>query len=174
MIHRLNRCVGKASLVVALAMFCQLAVAALPDFTELVENNHKSVVNISTTSGKPAASTGNDGIPQLDDSPFGEFFRKFLEEQSPGFRDLQFDSDSLGSGFIVSEDGYVLTNNHVVDGADEIVVRLHDRRQFVAELVGKDARSDVAVLKIDAAGLPAAKIGKSSELKVGEQSLIHI
>lgn len=163
----LNRYCGKIVLLLGLFMACQTVLADLPDFTQLVEDNHESVVNISTTSGKKPA-TGNDQMPQLDDSPFGEFFRKFLEEQAPGFRDQQFDSDSLGSGFIVSADGYVLTNNHVVDGADEIIVRLHDRRQFVAELVGKDARSDVAVLKIDASGLPAARIGKSSELKVGE------
>ena len=118
-----------------------------------------------------------------DDSPFGEFFRKFLEEQqnAPGsreqnfraapadrLRNVQFDSSSLGSGFIVSADGFILTNNHVVDGATEIIVRLHDRRQFVAELIGRDPRSDVAVLKIDAEDLPAARIGKSSELAVGE------
>ena len=172
MIQRLNRFIGRAAFLCALVSLSQAVFADLPDFTELVENNHKSVVNISTTSGKktPAA---NNGVPQLDDSPFGEFFRKFLEEQSPGLREQQFqqqqfDSDSLGSGFIVSEDGFVLTNNHVVDGAEEIIVRLHDRRQYVAELVGRDPRSDVAVLKIDASGLPAAKIGKSSELKVGE------
>ena len=172
MIQRLNRFIGRVALACTLVVLSQTVIADLPDFTELVENNHKSVVNISTTSGKktPAA---NNSVPQLDDSPFGEFFRKFLEEQSPGLREQQFhpqqfDSDSLGSGFIVSEDGFVLTNNHVVDGAEEIIVRLHDRRQYVAELVGRDPRSDVAVLKIDASGLPAAKIGKSSELKVGE------
>jgi len=154
------------------------SVADLPDFTVLVEQNHMSVVNISTT-GEVDRSQFERGAPG-DDSPFGEFFRKFLEEQqgrgqqeqnfTPDnlHRQQQFDSDSLGSGFIVSADGFVLTNNHVIEGAEEIVVRLHDRRQFVAELIGRDPRSDVAVLKIDATGLPAAKIGKSSELAVGE------
>lgn len=167
-----------------------VAIADLPDFTELVEQNHMSVVNISTTSEieNPAA---RPGLPD-DDSPFGEFFRKFLEEQQNGqsqeqnlspekfpqdnnsrqardqLRGVQFDSDSLGSGFIVSPDGFILTNNHVIDGAAEIIVRLHDRRQYVAELIGTDPRSDVAVLKIDADDLPAARIGKSSELAVGE------
>ncbi len=173
MIHWLHKCFGRFVLACALILLSHSVFADLPDFTELVENNHKSVVNISTTNGKKPTAGGGSDMPQLDDSPFGEFFRKFLEEQSPGFNEQrfqpqQFDSDSLGSGFIVSDDGYVLTNNHVVDGAEEIIVRLHDRRQFVAELVGKDARSDVAVLKIDASGLPAATIGKSSELKVGE------
>ncbi len=148
------------------------ATADLPDFTELVEQNHKSVVNISTTSATASSDSGGS-MPEFDNSPFGEFFRKFLEEQqnapgAPEAQEQQFDSDSLGSGFIVSEDGFVLTNNHVVDGADEIIVRLYDRRQYVAELIGKDARSDVAVLKIDATDLPAARIGKSSSLKVGE------
>ena len=167
-----------ARLIVAVAVLgwpC-LSMADLPDFTELVEQNHESVVNISTTGEVDRTSIGGPGG---EDSPFNEFFKKFLEEQQnpqreqsfrPGdfYKQQQFDSDSLGSGFIVSSDGFVLTNNHVIDGAEEIVVRLHDRRQFVAELIGKDPRSDVAVLKIDATGLPAARIGKSSELAVGE------
>lgn len=176
-------------LAVCLVAFCLplTSAADLPDFTELVEQNHMSVVNISTTSEVDRAQQGPGALGE-DDSPFGEFFRKFLEEQqqnAPGSREqnfrkpgtaepadqlrsVQFDSDSLGSGFIISPDGYVLTNNHVIDGAAEIIVRLHDRRQYVAELVGRDPRSDVAVLKIDAEGLPAARIGKSSELAVGE------
>ena len=156
--------------------------ADLPDFTELVEQNHMSVVNISTSSDVERSQQG-PGPMIDDDSPFGEFFRKFLEEQQNAprsqeqnfevppadrLRNVQFDSSSLGSGFIVSSDGFILTNNHVVDGAAEIIVRLHDRRQFVAELIGRDPRSDVAVLKIDATDLPAARIGKSSELAVGE------
>lgn len=158
-----------------LLLFCSNQVFAdLPDFTELVEANHKSVVNISTTA-KRESSGSEQSMPNMDDNPFGEFFRKFLEQQqnAPGAQDQnfhrqQFDPSSLGSGFIVSSDGYVLTNNHVVDGAEEIIVRLYDRRQYVAELVGKDARSDVAVLKINATDLPAARIGSSSDLKVGE------
>lgn len=158
-----------AGLVLLLLVMCGNSFADLPDFTELVEQNHKSVVNISTTS-VPEREVPGQSMPEFDDSPFGEFFRKFLEQQqnAPGLQEQQFDSDSLGSGFIISADGFVLTNNHVVDGADEIIVRLHDRRQYVAELIGKDARSDVAVLKIDATDLPAARIGKSSSLKVGE------
>jgi len=174
---------------VALLLLCMpfVALADLPDFTELVEQNHMSVVNISTTSEVDRGQQQTPGIPG-DDSPFGEFFRKFLEEQQNGpqsqdqsftppeqdrktgdhLRNVQFDSDSLGSGFIVSPNGFILTNNHVIEGATEIIVRLHDRRQFVAEVIGSDPRSDVAVLKIDAEGLPAARIGKSSELAVGE------
>ena len=154
------------------------SMADLPDFTELVEQNHMSVVNISTTSEVDRSQLQRRGVPD-ENTPFGEFFKKFLEEQQNGQQDQnyqpehfhrqqQFDSDSLGSGFIVTSDGFVLTNNHVIEGAKEIIVRLHDRRQFVAELVGRDPRSDVAVLKIDATDLPAARIGKSSELAVGE------
>ncbi len=158
-----------AGLTLLLLVISTTSFADLPDFTELVEQNHESVVNISTTAA-PERETPGQTMPEFDDSPFGEFFRKFLEQQqnAPGAQEQQFDSDSLGSGFIISEDGFVLTNNHVIDGADEIIVRLHDRRQYVAELIGKDARSDVAVLKIDATGLPAARIGDSGSLKVGE------
>ncbi len=165
---------GQAALILMLAIAClQQAYADLPDFTELVEQNHKAVVNISTTAkGDGSRQSRQQGVPDLENSPFGEFFRKFLEEQQqqqqPGAQEQQFDSDSLGSGFIISTDGFVLTNNHVVDGAEQIIVRLYDRRQYIAELIGKDPRSDVAVLKIDAENLPSAKIGKSSELKVGE------
>ncbi len=174
-----------ARLMVILTALCwpMIGAADLPDFTELVEQNHMSVVNISTTSEVDRSPSGLGG-PGAEDSPFSEFFRKFLEEQENGsgsqeqnyqqkdpaenLLKAQFDSDSLGSGFIVSSDGFILTNNHVIEGAEEIVVRLYDRRQYVAELIGRDPRSDVAVLKIDATGLPAARIGKSSELAVGE------
>ncbi|OED38275.1 serine peptidase [Chromatiales bacterium (ex Bugula neritina AB1)] len=160
--------VSTVFVALALVSLAGAVHADLPDFTELVEQNHKSVVNISTTAKSEAMSRRQQqGMPDLENSPFGEFFKKFLEQQEP-LQEQQFDSDSLGSGFIVSSDGFVLTNNHVIDGAEEIIVRLHDRRQYVAKLIGKDARSDVAVLKIDAEGLPAARIGRSSELKVGE------
>lgn len=181
----LFRMVALITATISIVFWPLVGAADLPDFTELVEQNHKSVVNISTTSEVDRSSTGGPGGPGGEDTPFGEFFKKFMEEQegapqsqeqsfnqlpiSPeALQKMQFDSDSLGSGFIVSEDGLVLTNNHVIEGAEEIVVRLSDRRQFVAELIGRDPRSDVAVLKIEATGLPAAKIGKSSELAVGE------
>ncbi len=167
--YNLHKFFFSCFMTIALVAAWPAAAHERPDFTELVKQNHQSVVNISTTNKTTPNRPGGQEIPNLEDSPFGEFFRKFLEQQGvPGPREQQFDSDSLGSGFIISEDGYVLTNNHVVEGADEIVVRLFDRRQFVARLVGTDPRSDVAVLKIDASDLPAARIGKSSELQVGE------
>jgi len=148
----------------------------LPDFTGLVEENAGAVVNISTTS-TPAPAAENKrfhGLPfderQLDQLP--EFFQEFFRgPQSPfgGAPGNSQPSRSMGSGFIVSADGYVLTNNHVVEGADEIIVRLNDRRELPATLVGTDPRSDMAVLKIEnGADLPVVKTGRSKDLKVGE------
>jgi len=153
-------------------LLCMQAVNAnhLPEFTDLVKATSAAVVNISTTqkvkTGMPQLPEGFEMPEFPEDSPFGELFKHFFErdDDTPSYRDSQ----SLGSGFVISADGYVLTNYHVVQNADEIIVRLSDRRELVAELVGEDKRSDVALLKIDASDLPVAKIGKSSDLEVGE------
>ena len=136
--------------------------ADLPDFTELVEKYSPAVVNVSTvqhTNSKQGAS------PDMD-----ELFRRFFPDgQNPFPRSSPFrERRSLGSGFIISEDGYILTNNHVVDHADEVVVRLNDRRELEAKVIGTDPRSDVALVKVDAKDLPTVKIGHSDNLKVGE------
>jgi serine protease Do len=139
----------------------------LPDFTQLVEAQSPAVVNISTT--REVGGGGMPGHPQMDEIP--EFFRHFFGDRLPGPRQDMPDSrpaQSSGSGFIVSQDGYVLTNNHVVNGADEIYVRLADRRELKAELVGADPQSDLVLLKIDGHDLPTVKIGKSADLRVGE------
>lgn len=140
-----------------------------PDFADLVEAASPAVVNISTT-----AAPDEEQAAAPPDSPFNEFFRRFFGEQGepggPGAgedRPLQ-PPQSLGSGFILWADGYVLTNRHVVRDAQEVVVRLSDRRQFSAKLVGTDERSDLALLKIDAVGLPAVTLGDVSKLRVGE------
>ncbi|MGO1657058.1 MAG: DegQ family serine endoprotease [Marinobacter sp.] len=147
----------------------------LPDFTGLVEENADAVVNISTTSSAPAAGSKKfHGLPfderQLEQLP--EFFQEFFRgPQSPYGRGPGKPQPrrSMGSGFIVSADGYVLTNNHVVEDADEIIVRLNDRRELPATLVGTDPRSDMAVLKIENGDdLPVVKTGRSKNLKVGE------
>ncbi|HXF66027.1 MAG TPA: DegQ family serine endoprotease [Burkholderiales bacterium] len=139
------------------------APAQLPDFTELVEKQGPAVVNISTTQ-----SVRNPLFPQIpnlqEDDPFYEFFRRFMPNPGP----REFQSHSLGSGFIISADGYILTNAHVVDAADEITVKLNDKREFKAKVIGADRRTDIALLKIDATGLPAVRFGDPNKLKVGE------
>ncbi len=140
--------------------------SSLPDFTGLVEQNGPAVVNISTTQKiKREHPTLPPGMEIPKDGPFGDLFRHFFGDEGEG---LEFNSQSLGSGFIISSDGYILTNNHVVDHADEIIVRLTDRRELKAKLVGHDKRSDIALLKVEADNLPVAKIGRSADLKVGE------
>jgi serine protease Do len=141
-------------------------VAQLPDFTELVEKQGAAVVNISTTQ----ASARNPLAQQLpnvpEDDPFFEFFRRFAPNNPGGPREFQ--AQSLGSGFVISGDGYILTNAHVVQSADEITVRLTDKREFKAKVIGSDRRTDVALIKIEATGLPVVKFGDPAKLKVGE------
>lgn len=162
------------SLVAAVLMFSQVAIAqaeALPDFTGLVEQASPAVVNISTRQKMPERSVASGQMPDLDGLPpqLREFFERSIPKgQRTPKGDRQREAQSLGSGFIISSDGYVLTNNHVIEGADEIIVRLSDRSELKAKLVGTDPRTDVAVLKIDGKDLPIVKIGDSDKLKVGE------
>ncbi|SRR5690554_6890446 len=162
-------------LAILLLAWSQTSLArGLPDFTGLVEENADAVVNISTTSAASAGNTRFHGLPfderQLDQLP--EFFQEFFRGPQSPFGGAPGSSQprrSMGSGFIVSADGYVLTNNHVVEGADEIIVRLNDRRELPATLVGTDPRSDMAVLKLENGDdLPVVKTGRSKDLKVGE------
>jgi serine protease Do len=150
-----------------LASFFVSAVQAanLPDFTKLVEEHSEVVVNISTVS----LSKASPGLQfQGDMEQIPEFFKHFFGAPYGGSPGGEKRQQSTGSGFVVSDDGYVLTNNHVVEGADEIFVRFSDRREMKADLIGFDKRSDLAVLKVNASDLPVAKLGKSSETKVGE------
>jgi serine protease Do len=142
--------------------------AALPDFTQIVEAAKDSVVNISTkTKARKSKSAESPSIPNLpEDSPFGELFEKFFDRENPHER--RRESQSLGSGFIISKDGYILTNHHVIAGADEVIVRLSSREEYVAKIIGSDEAADVAVLKVDADDLPTLKFGDSDDLKVGE------
>jgi len=140
------------------------ASAQLPDFTDLVEKQGPAVVNISTTQ-TVRNPLGLPQIPQLqEDDPFYEFFRRFIPNPGP----REFQNNSLGSGFIISGDGYVMTNAHVVEAADEITVKLSDKREYKARVIGADRRTDIALLKIEASGLPAVKFGDPNKLKVGE------
>jgi len=145
-------------------LFAQsLAAKELPDFTALVEKQGAAVVNVST-SQTIQSSQGMQAIPGLPEGdPLAELFRRF-GQQMPREQQAQ----SLGSGFIISADGYILTNAHVVDAADKITVRLTDQREFKARVIGADRRTDVALIKIEATGLPKISQGDPSLLKVGE------
>ena len=154
----------------------------LPDFADLVEKYGPAVVNIDTRT----RSSPRQAIPGLsEDDPFYEFFKRFLppDAQQPGQRPnprggapkaapgepkAPLRPFGLGSGFIVSPDGFIVTNAHVVENAEEIIVRLTDKRELKAKVVGADTRSDVAVIKVEATGLPIMKIGDLSKLRVGE------
>jgi serine protease Do len=151
----------------------------LPDFTELVERVGPAVVNIRTTERRASVSALGEIDPR-----FEEFFRRFgiplpnrpeqRPDQSPDPRraprggDEEPQNRGVGSGFILSGDGYIMTNAHVVDGAEEVIVTLTDKRELKARIIGADRRTDVAVVKVDAAGLPFVKIGDVNRLKVGE------
>jgi len=155
----------KRLLVLALGILTtHIALAKdLPDFTGLVEKQGAAVVNVSTTQ-IVRAPQGFQGMPNLpENDPFYEFFKRFAPQMP-----REQESQSLGSGFIISADGFILTNAHVVDRADQITVRLSDKREFKAKVIGADKRTDVALLKIEATGLPKVTLGSPDLLKVGE------
>ncbi|SHF63532.1 serine protease Do [Modicisalibacter ilicicola DSM 19980] len=169
--QRITRYLSLWLMLMMMAFAAQAAQAReLPDFTELVKQAAPGVVNISSTReveqrAMPFGEFGGEEIP--------EFFRRFFEDQMPpghgqGGPGRRQERQSLGSGFIISKDGYVLTNAHVVESADEIVVRLNDRRELDAELIGADAKTDVALLKIEGENLPTLELGDSEQLEVGE------
>jgi serine protease Do len=153
-----------------------LALAgSLPAFTELIERNSPAVVNISTVPKAGNSELGGQSrVPAMPEGgDLNDFLKKFLErhrddKDAPAIPDDDEGPSSLGSGFVISSDGYVLTNHHVVKNAAEIVVRFSSRHEYKAELVGSDPRTDVALLKIDAKNLPVLKLGSSENLKVGE------
>ncbi len=143
--------------------------AQLPDFTEMVKTNGDAVVNISTTQKAPDPQTAVDPQQMPQDMPpeMEEFFRHFF--QGPGRGGMvPRETNSLGSGFVISKDGYVLTNHHVVNNASEIVVKLKDRRELIAKLIGSDESTDVALLKVEAKDLPVVEVGSPEQLQVGE------
>jgi serine protease Do len=168
------------SLLIASALALPQAGSAQPtgDFADLVERAAPAVVNIRTSAR--LSQSRMQQFPDLDENdPGWEFFRRFFPQPGPQPNPHQGPAPRMprpdreiprgqGSGFIISPDGYVMTNHHVVDGADEITVTLPDKREFKARLIGSDQRSDVALVKIDATGLPSSKIGDPSKLRVGE------
>jgi serine protease Do len=166
--------VATASLpLVAQAQPGQAVVRGLPDFTELVEQVGPSVVNIRTLE-----KVRGGGAANAPDEQMLEFFRRFGIPVPPGAgkgnpRQDRGGNDEerptgVGSGFILTQDGFIMTNAHVVDSADELLVTLPDKREFKARVVGADKRTDVAVVKIEALGLPAVRIGDANRIKVGE------
>ena len=157
-----------ALLGLSTSVFAEAPARELPDFTGLVEREGPSVVNISTVqSGNAATERAFPGMPNIpEDDPFFEFFRRHMQPHGGMPRD--FESRSVGSGFIISSDGYILTNTHLIDGADEINVKLTDKREFRAKLIGADRKTDIALLKIDATGLPKVTQGDPNKMKVGE------
>jgi len=153
-------------------------MSGLPDFTRLVEKYSDAVVNISTSQKIKKGKGVPHQIPGFPKGGLLDDFRRFFEQQNykknsrstinkNKFIQTRQTNDSLGSGFIIDSDGYVVTNHHVIKDADEIIVRLKDRRELKATVVGSDARSDIALLKIEADNLPVVKIGSSANLKVG-------
>jgi serine protease Do len=181
----LRRRIGLCVLALGLGVTGALAAPpvgaqGLPDFTELVEKVGPAVVGIRTTERVRAGRSGSG--PEIDEDML-EFFRRFglpipnqpNQPNRPNPRSPQQPAPEaepqtrgVGSGFILSADGYVMTNAHVVDGADEVIVTLTDSREFKAKIIGADKRSDVALVKIDASGLPAVRVGDVNRLKVGE------
>jgi serine protease Do len=168
---------GTASMLPLQPAFAQARANVLPDFADLAEQVSPAVVGIRTLE---RARPGT-GMPGNIDEEMQEFFRRFFGQPMPGVPNTprqprpnrpqpeeEPQARGLGSGFILSPDGFVMTNAHVVEGADEVIVTLTDKREFKAKIIGADKRSDVAVVKIDATGLPALKIGDVSKLRVGE------
>lgn len=161
--------VGWTAVSPAVALAQTAVVRNLPDFTDLVEQVGPSVVNIRTTE----KSLGRAGGAAMDEE-MAEFFRRFgvpipnMPRQQRPQQQPEDQPRGVGSGFILTSDGLVMTNAHVVEGADEVIVTLTDKREFKAKIVGSDKRTDVALVKIDATGLPAVKVGDVSRLKAGE------
>jgi serine protease Do len=171
MLSRTRPFLAAVTLAASLAVLAAAAPAAaqgraagLPDFTELYDKQSSAVVSIDVTQ-----KIKRSRFPELsEDDPFYEFFRRFGQVPRRGMPDRDFDQQSVGSGFILSADGYLITNAHVVDGADEVNVKLSDKREFKAKVIGADKRTDVALLKIEAKDLPKVTIGDPDKLKIGE------
>jgi serine protease Do len=172
--------------VLAASQLASAEPATMPDFADLVEHCAPAVVNIRTSARMSSVAPGAQNGPQMPDldenDPFYDFFHRFFPQPGPNQNPQQNPRQGpqrsphgdreiprgIGSGFIISPDGYLLTNQHVVEGADEITVTLQDKREFKGKLVGADTRTDVALVKIEGTDLPTLKIGDPAKLRVGE------
>ncbi len=157
----INRIVSSVALVCAVLMPSLVLASALPEFRDIVQKNSPAVVKIVV---QHSAARGRQGQPGPEQMP--EYLRRFFEFR--GRPPSPQDQMALGSGFIISDDGYIVTNNHVVEGADSVLVRLSDRREFDAEVVGTDPRSDLALLRVEAEGLHSLTLASGNDLEVGE------
>lgn len=158
-----------AGLGLALALMPASPVRALgaPDsFAELAEKISPSVVNITTSSIVATATSDAPMVPE--GSPFEDFFKDFMDRNGQGGGDRPRRSEALGSGFVISQDGFIVTNNHVIEGADEINIEFFDGKQLAAKLVGTDPKTDIALLKVEAEDLPFVAFGDSDEMRVGD------
>ncbi len=148
------------TLLFSITLITQAQARALPDYVNLVAKNAPAVVNITSIRKPPPQNKqerpNDEEVPEF----FRHFFKNYPQQRQP--------SQAFGSGFIISADGYIVTNTHVIGGADEVQVRLNDRQELIAEVIGQDKRTDIALLKIEAEGLPTVKLGNSDELKVGQ------
>lgn len=156
-------------MAITLALSLPLQARSLPEFTELVSKNSAAVINISTTkNNQTRKSRLPRGMEIPEGMPLDDMFKHFFGPNNRGQRPQPSESHSLGSGFVLSEDGYIMTNHHVIKDADEIIVRFSDRTELEAKVLGSDERSDIALLKVEAKGLTAVKLGDSTRLQVGE------
>lgn len=153
-------------LIFAFTLSAQVSAQFLPDFTELVEKTAPAIVNVRIRSTVSASDRFDDF--EGDRQELEEFLEFFGDRFPDGFDLGEREGGSLGSGFIIAEDGYIVTNHHVIDGADDITITLNDQRQFKAEIIGSDQRSDLALLKIDAEGLATVPFGHVEDVKVGQ------
>lgn len=168
-LHYLNSTLLALAFLLAVSI-CKYSYAIdLPDFKGLVERNGQAVVKVTVTAMENAVSESNR-LPNFNEDEMPEFFQRFFEEmpQFGGAPPRSEPAAGFGSGFVLSEDGFIVTNAHVIKGASAIRIGLPDRREFDAVVIGSDPRTDVALLKVDATGLPTLKMGDSDQLKVGQ------
>ncbi len=159
-----NRTIPLFGSILALIACLSVHAQVLPDFTRLVEDNADAIVNVNAVRRASPDANNDERLDDILRYYFGDRVPDLPEEQMRQFQEQPF----LGSGFIISADGYIITNHHVVENAEEIVITLNDRREFAARIIGSDVSSDLALLKIDGVNLKPVKLGDSASLKVGE------
>jgi len=159
--NAMSRVCSLVLLACAVVMSFPVSASTLPEFREIVRQNSPAVVKILVQQSGPENLQGH---PDMEQMP--EYLRRFFEQREGPPN--QQERMGLGSAIIISADGYIVTNIHVVEGADSVLVRLSDRREFDAEVIGTDPRSDLALLRVDAAGLPALSLAEVDDLEVGE------